>query len=73
MKNKCRKATRMFAREKVDNTKGLEKSVSPVCRIKIKVCATFAKVMNSEYYTELLNAMEFELKNIIRASDVAVL
>ena len=55
-----------------DNTKGLKKTVSPEYRIKIKICATVAGVVNSEYYKGCLHAIKFELKNIIRASDAAV-
>ena len=56
-------------------TKGLEKTVSTMCRIKIKVWVTDARnsAMNLKNYKERLNANESELK-IKRAtnSDVAV-
>ena len=47
-----------------NNTKGLEKAVSPVCRIKIKVWATvFASgVVNLKNYKKWLKAIEPELK-----------
>ena len=45
-----------------DKIKGLKKTVSPECRIKNKICATVAGVVNSEYYKGYLNANKFELK-----------
>ena len=62
------------ASEIVNNTKGLEKAVSPVCPINIKIYATLFHAMNSQYYQykELLNVIECELKNTLRASNVAV-
>ena len=63
----------MPASEIVYYTMGLEKAVSPVCCINIKVvCTTVASAMNIEYHKEWLDAMESELKRI-RASDVTVL
>ena len=56
-----------------NDTIGLKKAVSPVCRIKIKICTTVAGMVNSEYYKEYLNAIKFGIKSIIKASDVAVL
>ena len=43
----------------VDNTKGLEKAVFPVCRIKLKIWATDASgAMNLKKYKEWLDAIE---------------
>ena len=64
------------ASERVDNTiRGLEKAVSPVCRIKIKIWATDAisGVINLENYKKWLNAIDSELKSTrVSSRDVAV-
>ena len=44
-----------------------------MCSIKIKLCATVAGVMESEYYKEWLNAKLSELKSKISASEVSLL
>ena len=74
-KQPMKKRLEASASEIIDNTKGLEKAVSPVCRIKIKVWATNAiGAMNLKNYKEWLDAIESELKNTITInSDVAVL
>ena len=59
----------------VDTTIGLEKAVSPVCRIKIKVWATVVTsgAMNLNNYKKWLNAYDSEPKSTrATGSDVAV-
>ena len=53
-----------FASEIVDNTKKMEKTVPPVCRINIKVRATevASGTMSLKNYTEWLNTIESEQK-----------
>ena len=62
----------MPASEIVYYTMGLEKAVSPVCCINIKLCATVASAINIECHKEWSDAIASELK-CIRASDVTVL
>ena len=58
--------------EIIVNTIGLEKAVFLLCRINIKVRATFSHAFKPEPYKKWLNVTELEQKSIIRDNNVKV-